>query len=140
MTAINADTQVEWSTRLAQALVQGGYETESNLAPLLAEARADGQTLAEILIGRNLALPGVVVGALAHLAQLPAIDLTAVTESPDAAAAMPEDVRLEFKAVPLQFEGNVLVVASPNLRRLTKSTSWRLGSDTASIRYWPIRC
>jgi twitching motility protein PilT len=111
MSAINADTQVEWSTRLAQALVQGGYETETNLAPLLAEARANGQTLAELLIGRNLAVPGVVVGALAHLAQLPAIDLTAVTESHDAAAAMPDDVRFEFKVVPLQFEGNVLVVA-----------------------------
>lgn len=111
MSAVNADTHADWSTRLAQALVQGGYETETNLAPLLAEARANGQTLAELLIGRNLAVPGVVVGALAHLAQLPAIDLTAVTESPDASAVMPEDVRLEFKAVPLQFDGKVLVVA-----------------------------
>ena len=31
--------------------------------------------LATLLISRNLALPGVVVGALAHLAQLPAVDL-----------------------------------------------------------------
>ena len=54
----------------------------------------------------------MVVGALAHLAQLPAIDLTAVTESPDASAAMPDDVRLEFKEqLHLQFEGQVLVVA-----------------------------
>ncbi len=114
MSAIQADTQLEWSTRLAQALVQGGYETEANLAPLLAEARSGNQSLAEILIGRNLALPGVVVGALAHLAQLPAIDLTAVKSNPDADEAMPEDTRREFKAVPLQFEGNVLVVAFAN--------------------------
>ena len=91
--------------------MQGGYDTESNLAPLLAEARATGQTLAVLLISRNLALPGVVVGALAHLAQLPAIDLAAMTPSPEAIAAMPEEVAQEFEAVALQFEGNVLAVA-----------------------------
>ena len=64
-----------------------------------------------LLISRNLALPGVVVGALAHLAQLPAIDLAAMTPSPDAVAAMPEEVAQEFGAVPLQFDGSVLAVA-----------------------------
>ena len=111
MSPVNAETRVEWSTRLAQALVQGGYDTEANLNPLLAEARATGQTLAELLISRNLALPGVVVGALAHLAQMPAIDLTAMTPSPDAVAALPVDAAREFEAVALQFDGNVLAVA-----------------------------
>src|ERR1700683_2234513 len=99
MSPVNAETRVEWSTRLAQALVQGGYDTEATLNPLLAEAQATGQTLAELLISRKLALPGVVVGALAHLAQMPAIDLTAMTPSPDAVAAMPEDAAQEFRAV-----------------------------------------
>ncbi len=111
MSPVTAETRVEWSTRLAQALVQGGYETESNLNPLLAESRATGQSLASLLISRNLALPGVVVGALAHLAQLPAIDLSAMTPSPDATAAMPQGVAAEYQAVALQFDGNVLAVA-----------------------------
>ena len=42
MSPVTAETRVEWSTRLAQALVQGGYETEANLTPLLAEAQATG--------------------------------------------------------------------------------------------------
>jgi twitching motility protein PilT len=111
MSTVNAETRVEWSVRLAQALVQGGYETESNLSPLLAEARATDQTLAELLISRNLALPGVVVGALAHLAQMPAIDLAAVVPSLDAMAAFPDGVGRDFRAVALQLDGDVLAVA-----------------------------
>jgi len=111
MSPVTAETRIEWSSRLAQALVQGGYETESNLAPLLAEADATGQSLALLLITRKIALPGVVVGALAHLAQLPAIDLAAMTPSPDAALAMPPEIAREFGAVALQFDGNALAVA-----------------------------
>ena len=62
-------------------------------------AQQTGQSLASILISRNLALPGVVVGALAHLAQLPAVDLAAMTPSPEARAAMPDAVAQQFEAV-----------------------------------------
>jgi twitching motility protein PilT len=111
MSSVTSQRHVEWSAKLAQALVQGGYETESNLAPLLAESHATGQPLATLLISRGLALPGVVVGALAHLAQLPAIDLGAMTPTPDATAAMPPEVAREFGAVALQFDGHTLAVA-----------------------------
>jgi twitching motility protein PilT len=111
MTTTSAATNIEWSSRLAQALVQGGYETESNLVPLVAEARATGQSLAVLLISRGLALPGVVVGALAHLAGLPAVDLAAITPSPEARAAMPEEVAVAHEAVALQFDGTVLTIA-----------------------------
>ena len=87
MSPVTSETRVEWSSRLAEALVQGGYDTETNLAPLVAEAQATGEPLATLLISRNLALPGVVVGALAHLAKMQAIDLAAMTPSPDAMAA-----------------------------------------------------
>jgi twitching motility protein PilT len=111
MSPVTATSRAEWSSRLADALIQGGYETESNLRPLLAESQATGQSLAALLIGRKLALPGVVVGALAHMAQLPAIDLSVMTPSPQASAAMPDAVAQQFEAVGLQFDGNVLAVA-----------------------------
>jgi twitching motility protein PilT len=111
MSPVTAETRVEWSSRLAHALVQGGYETDANLAPLVAEARATGQSLATLLITRKLALPGVVVGALAHLAQMPAIDLAAMFPSAEASAAVPEALGREFGAVALQFDGSVLAVA-----------------------------
>ena len=111
MSPITAASRTEWSTRLAQALVQGGYDTESNLAPLVDESRQTGQSLAFMLISRNQALPGVVVGALAHLAQLPAVDLAAMTPSPEARLAMSDAIAEQYEAIPLQFDGNVLAVA-----------------------------
>ncbi len=130
--------ELEWSNRLAQALVQGGYDTNANLDPLVAEAEATGQTLAELLISRNLALPGVVVGALAHLAQMQAIDLAAMTPSADAVAALPQDMAREFGAVALQFEGSMLAVAFAEPPTPPTSMLCPRVSDTASIRFWPI--
>jgi twitching motility protein PilT len=111
MSPVTAESRVEWSNRLAQALVQSGYETESNLVPVLAEARANGLSLATLLLTKKLALPGVVVGALAHLSQLTAIDISLVTPSPEAEACMPDAVAQEYEAVALQFDGRVLSVA-----------------------------
>ena len=45
------------------------------------------------------------------MAQLPAIDLSVMTPSPQATAAMPDAVAQQFEAVGLQFDGNVLAVA-----------------------------
>ena len=111
MTAVTSSTRNEWSTRLAQALVQAGYETDSNLKPLVNEALATDRSLAYLLISRNLALPSVVVGTLSQLSQLPAIDLSAFTPQPEAAAALPSSLGREFEAVALQFDGNALTVA-----------------------------
>ena len=43
MSPVTSETRIEWSSRLAKALVQGGYDTEANLAPLVAEAQATGR-------------------------------------------------------------------------------------------------
>ena len=56
-------------------------------------------------------LPSVVVGTLAQLAQLPAVDLSEFTPQPDATAAMPAEVADEFGAIGLQIDGHALVVA-----------------------------
>jgi twitching motility protein PilT len=145
MSPVTAETHVEWSTRLSQALVQGGYETEANLAPLLAESRATGETLASLLVSRGLALPGVVVGALAHLAQLPAVDLMAITPSPDAVGAMPQTMMQQYEAVPLKFDGNVLSVAfaeppsQSDIEALSSSLECRISpvlADPTVIAQW----
>jgi twitching motility protein PilT len=145
MSPVTAETHVEWSTRLSQALVQGGYETEANLAPLLAESRATGETLATLLVSRGLALPGVVVGAMAHLAQLPAVDLMAITPSPDAVAAMPQTLMQQYEAVPLKFDGNVLSVAfaeppsQSDIEALSSSLECRISpvlADPTVIAQW----
>ncbi len=111
MTSVSAGARTEWSLRLAQALVSGGYATETNLSPLLTEAQATGQSLGLLLISRELALPGVVVGALAQLAQLPAVDLAAATPDPQTLALIPETACREYGAVAVNADGNQLAVA-----------------------------
>ena len=111
MTSVTSSTRNEWSTRLAQALVQAGYDTDAHLKPLVNEALSTGQSLAYLLIMRNLALPSVVVGTLSQLSELPAVDLAVFTPQPEATAALPIPVGREFDAIALQFDGNVLAVA-----------------------------
>ncbi len=110
MSPVSTAARVEWSLRLAQALVNGGYATEANLSPLLTEAQATGQALATLLIARQVAIPSVVVGTLAQLSQLPAVDLAATTPDPDALSAV-GPAGLEFRAVGLRLDGNQIAVA-----------------------------
>ncbi len=110
MSPVPTAARVEWSLRLAQALVAGGYATEANLAPLLTEAQATGQALATLLIARQVAIPSVVVSTLAQLSQLPAVDLAATTPDPTALAAV-GNAGNEFRAVGLRIDGNQLAVA-----------------------------
>jgi len=111
MTSVTQSSRTEWTTRLAQALVQAGYETDATLKPLVNEALATDQSLAYLLISRNHALPNVVVGTLSQLSQVPAVDLAAFAPQPAATAAMPPGVGHEFGGLALQFDGSALVVA-----------------------------
>ena len=111
MSSTTATAKTEWSTRLAQALIQGGYETEANLEPLMAESLATGQALGTMLISRQILQPGVVVGALSHIAQLPAVDITGLTPSPEASSALPPSASRAWEALALQMEHGMLVVA-----------------------------
>jgi twitching motility protein PilT len=110
MSPVSSDVRAEWSTRLAEALVGGGYAGESDLSPLLAEAELTGRPLATILIERQVATPGVVVGALAQLAHLPAVDLLSAAPEPHVFALIPEAVGRKYEAVALKRDGTHLVV------------------------------
>lgn len=111
MTPVSAETRGEWSLRLAQALVTGGYASEAELAPLVSESQATGQALASLLITRGMALPGVVVGALGNLSKLPIVDLAAEHCPPEVRAIIPDTVARRYGAVALRLDGNQLAVA-----------------------------
>jgi twitching motility protein PilT len=111
MTSVTSSTRTRWNTRLAEALVEAGYETLPGLQPVVDEALATNQSLAYLLVNSGRTLPSVVVATLAQLAQLPAVDLSDFTPQPEAAAAMPPEVAAEFGAMALQIDGHALVVA-----------------------------
>ncbi len=138
--SIATEQRGEWSDQLARALIEGGYDTQSNLAPLLAEAKSSNQSLAMLLISRGLALPGVVVGALSHLASLPAIDVAAVEPNAEAVAALPIELAREFGAIPLQFDGNTLAVAfaEPPTHEQVEALAARIGCRVAPVLGDPV--
>jgi len=140
MTTVTPDTRQEWTTRLAQALVQSGYETDANIKPLLNEAIATDKTLAYLLISRNLALPSVVVGTLSQLSQLPAVDLAAFTPQPEASAALPAPLAQQYQAMALQFDGNALSVAfaEPPTPQLVDELAGRIGHRIHAVLGDPV--
>jgi twitching motility protein PilT len=111
MTSVTSSTHTQWNTRLAEALVEAGYETLAGLQPVVDQAMTTNQSLGYLLVSSGRTLPSVVVGTLAQLAQLPAVDLSDFTPQPDATAAMPVEVAAEFGAMALQIDGHALVVA-----------------------------
>ncbi len=111
MTSVTSSTRHQWNSRLASALVEAGYETSAGVQPLVEEADATDQSLGYLLISRGRALASVVVGTLSQLAQLPAVDLSAFTPQPEAAAALPVELGVAFGAMAVQIDGRALVVA-----------------------------
>ena len=111
MSPLTTAARSDWSTKLAQALVRSGYETDAVLKPVLHEAIANDTTLASLLIQRGIVTPNVVVGILSQLSELPAVDLAQFTPAPEAVAALPPSVAREFRAVAVQFDGRTLTVA-----------------------------
>ncbi|MHB1711746.1 MAG: PilT/PilU family type 4a pilus ATPase [Acidimicrobiales bacterium] len=111
MSPVTSTARADWSVRLAQSLIAGGYATEAELSPLFAEARATDRPLATLLIERHVAQPGIVVGVLAQLVQLPAVDLLGALPGPDVFARVPESVSREYEVVALRCDGNQLAVA-----------------------------
>ncbi len=111
MTSVTSTSRTEWTTRLAKALVEAGYATDAQMRPLVNEALSTNQPLGALLITRDLALPSVVVGTLAQLSEIPAVDISAFVPQSDAMGTLSGALGREFGAVGLQFDGNALSAA-----------------------------
>jgi len=111
MTSVTSGTRTQWNSRLAEALVDAGYETAAGIQPVLDEVNASNQSLGYVLVSTGRALASVVVGTLSQLAQIQAVDLSDFTPQADAVSAMPAEVALEHGVMPLQIDGHALVVA-----------------------------
>ncbi len=103
--------RVEWSKRLAQGIVGGGYAAEDSVLPVLQEADASGKPLASLLISKGVLPSQLVMGVLSQLSQLPTVDLT--TEPPDqqAMALIGGTVASQYGAVGWRMSQDQLAVA-----------------------------
>jgi twitching motility protein PilT len=107
----SAATRVEWSRRLAQALVSAGQLPEAVSAALLEEAAAAGVTLASLLVSRGLVAPQAIVTTFGQIAQMPTVDLYANGPSQDAVMALPPAVANDYAAIGYAFHDGTLHVA-----------------------------
>ncbi len=103
--------KVEWGRRLGGALVSGGYVPEATMAQLAEEASQSGAPLASLLVSRQVASSQVVVGVMAQIAQLPAVDLYAEGPDPAAMSLVPASLAQEYRAVGYRLSGEQLVIA-----------------------------
>ena len=107
----SAATKIEWSRRLAQALVSAGQLPEADSAALLEESGATGVTLASLLVSRGLVAPQLIVTTFGQLAQMPTVDLYTNRPSQDAVLALPAAVASDYGAIGYAFQDGTLHVA-----------------------------
>jgi twitching motility protein PilT len=107
----SADTRVEWSRRLAQALIETGQLAQVDANALLAESEATGVPLAGLAAAKGMVAPQAVTAILGQLAQLPTVDLYTNRPSPDAIQAIPADVARNLGAIGYAFHEGALHVA-----------------------------
>lgn len=106
-----AATRVEWSRRLAQALIETGQIAELDANAVLAESEATGVPLGSLLATKGMISPQVVTATLGQVAQLPTVDLYTNRPSPDAVQALPAATASEYGAIGYAFHDGSLHVA-----------------------------
>ncbi len=107
----SAATRTEWNRRLAQALQADGAAAGAVTAVLDEAAASASSSFPRLLVQRGVTDGPTVLATLAHLAQLPAVDL--YHDGPDAGAlgALPAVLGREYGAVGHRLQGEQLVVA-----------------------------
>ncbi len=103
--------RVEWSKRLAQGIVGGGYAAEDSVLPVLQEADASGKPLASLLISKGVIPSQLVMGVLSQLSQLPTVDLTADPPDQQAMALIGGTVASQYGAIGWRTSQDQLTVA-----------------------------
>src|ERR1700721_2630882 len=107
----SAATRVEWSRRVAQALVETGQLAEVDANALLAESAATGTPFGSLAAAKGMLSPQVVTATLGQLAQLPTLALYTNRPSADAVQALPVAVASDYGAIGYAFHEGALHVA-----------------------------
>ena len=110
MSALSQTERAGWTRRLGRALASAGYVDEPRLVSLVDEALANDTPLVRLAIARGIAPASVVVGTLAQLAHLPAVDIESDRPGPDAAGLLTPETAAAHGAVVLRLVGEQAVV------------------------------
>jgi type IV pilus assembly protein PilB len=97
--------------QLAEILIDMGLVTQEQLDQAQAEQTATGKRLGRILIDMGLVKEQDLVAALASQIGLRFVDLSDATVDATASALLPEQVARKYRALPIGYEDEKLVVA-----------------------------
>ncbi len=96
---------------LLDSLLEMGYVTDDQLAPIRAEADATGEGVVDTLVAKGILSPTVVSQAKATHFGAEFVQLSDLRLSDDVIAAVRRDVAKRFNVVPVRKEANGIVVA-----------------------------
>jgi type IV pilus assembly protein PilB len=101
---------------LGSILLKKGWITAARLDAALAEAKATGMRLGELLISRGFLFEGELAHALAEQFGLEYVDIASKSVDPQAATLLPLEVARRMFAIPVRFAGPdtmLVAVADP---------------------------
>lgn len=98
--------------KLGDILVESGLLSPEKLEEALFEQKqAEGKKLGDIIVSMGMLTDVQVMKALEYQTRIPYIDFSEVRIEPSAPGLIPEEVARRFTAIPIGFEGNLLIVA-----------------------------
>lgn len=112
--------------RLGELLVHEGLLTPEQLAEALAEKRTTRDRLGEIVVARGWATEAQIARTLATQYHLEFADLDASPPNPAAAALLPEKFARRYRAVPVRFADERVVVAVADPTNVLASDDLRI--------------
>lgn len=96
---------------LIDSLLEMGWVTEDQLAPIRQEAEASGEGVVDTLVAQGVITPAVVAQAKAAHFGAEFVDLDDMQLTDEVLAAVPRHVAKRFNVVPVRKEGDAVVVA-----------------------------
>lgn len=122
-------TVKSFGERIADALVEDGLMTVSQVAELVEQAKKEGVRLVKLVVDKNLVSEQDLVVSMGRVLQVPPINLSRVSVPPDISDLIPKDVAHNYRVVPVSRLDNRLyiamadplnVLAIDDVKRITK--------------------
>lgn len=112
--------------RLGELLVREGLLTQAQLDQALTEKRGTRQRLGELVVAHGWVTEVQIAQALAEQYQLEFVNLDASPPNPAAATLLPEKFARRYRAVPIRFAGDRVVVAVADPTNVLASDDLRI--------------
>ncbi|MCL4288824.1 MAG: Flp pilus assembly complex ATPase component TadA [Thermoleophilia bacterium] len=112
--------------RLGELLVREGLLTQAQLDQVLTEKRGTRQRLGELVVAHGWVTEVQIAQALAEQYQLEFVNLDASPPNPAAATLLPEKFARRYRAVPIRFAGDRVVVAVADPTNVLASDDLRI--------------